>query len=121
MGSSPSLEHSAHSSFYRTRPLQALSSEKKAKKASFYWNGDRYFNGLVFAISNDRFSSFDSLLIELTRSFSDNVNLPQGVRTIYTRDCSQKVTSLDELLEGKRGRARLGRCSDCGLGSSPPR
>ena len=102
MGSSPSLEHSAHCSFYRTRTLQALSSEKKAKKARFYWNGDRYFNGLVFAISNDRFSSFDSLLIELTRSFSNHVNLPQGVRTIYTRDCSQKVTSLDELLEGRR-------------------
>ena len=126
MGSSPSLEHSAHCSFYRTRPLQALSSEKKAKKASFYWNGDRYFNGLVFAISNDPFSSFDSFLIELTSSFSDNVNLPQGVRTIYTRDCSQKVTSLDELLEGRRGGQGLAgavtvRCCDCGLGSSASR
>lgn len=103
MGSSSSLEHSAHCSFYRRRTLQALSSEKKAKKACFYWNGDRCFNGLVFAISNDLFSSFDSLLIELTRSFSDNVNLPQGVCTIYTLDCSRKVTSLDELLEGRMG------------------
>ncbi|XP_075808292.1 serine/threonine-protein kinase DCLK2-like isoform X1 [Microtus pennsylvanicus] len=101
MGSSPSLEHSAHCSFYRTRTLQALSFEKKAKKARFYRNGDRYFNGLFFAISNDSFSSFDSLLTELTLSFSDNVNLPQGVRTIYTIDCSRKVTSLDELLEGE--------------------
>ncbi|KAH0514757.1 Serine/threonine-protein kinase DCLK2 [Microtus ochrogaster] len=98
----PSLVHSAH-----TRTLQALSSEKKAKKACFYWNGDRYFNGLVFAISNGSFSSFDLLLIELTLSFSDDVNLPQGVRTIYTKDCSRKVTSLDELLEGRRGRQGL--------------
>ncbi|XP_066137152.1 serine/threonine-protein kinase DCLK2 isoform X2 [Saccopteryx bilineata] len=97
----PSPAHSAHCSFYRTRTLQALSSEKKAKKARFYRNGDRYFKGLVFAISSDRFRSFDALLVELTRSLSDNVNLPQGVRTIYTIDGSRKVTSLDELLEGE--------------------
>uniref|UniRef100_A0A8C9BY31 Serine/threonine-protein kinase DCLK2 n=1 Tax=Phocoena sinus TaxID=42100 RepID=A0A8C9BY31_PHOSS len=97
----PSPAHSAHCSFYRTRTLQALSSEKKAKKARFYRNGDRYFKGLVFAISGDRFRSFDALLMELTRSLSDNVNLPQGVRTIYTIDGSRKVTSLDELLEGE--------------------
>lgn len=98
----PSPAHSAHCSFYRTRTLQALSSEKKAKKARFYRNGDRYFKGLLFAISSDRFRSFDALLMELTRSLSDNVNLPQGVRTIYTIDGSRKVTSLDELLEGRR-------------------
>ncbi|XP_055975118.1 serine/threonine-protein kinase DCLK2 isoform X2 [Sorex fumeus] len=97
----PSPAHSAHCSFYRTRTLQALSSEKKAKKARFYRNGDRYFKGLLCAISSDRFRSFDALLIELTRSLSDNVNLPQGVRTIYTIDGSRKVTSLDELLEGE--------------------
>ncbi|XP_029412590.1 serine/threonine-protein kinase DCLK2 isoform X16 [Nannospalax galili] len=97
----PSPAHSAHCSFYRTRTLQALSSEKKAKKVRFYRNGDRYFKGLVFAISSDRFRSFDALLMELTRSLSDNVNLPQGVRTIYTIDGSRKVTSLEELLEGE--------------------
>ncbi|XP_009698689.1 PREDICTED: serine/threonine-protein kinase DCLK2, partial [Cariama cristata] len=81
--------------------LQALSSEKKARKARFYRNGDRYFKGLVYAISTDRFRSFDALLAELTRSLSDNVNLPQGVRTIYTIDGSKKLTSLDELVEGE--------------------
>ncbi|KAM9142373.1 serine/threonine-protein kinase DCLK2 isoform 3-T3 [Pangshura tecta] len=97
----PSPAHSAHCSFYRTRTLQALSSEKKAKKARFYRNGDRYFKGLVFAVSSDRFRSFDALLIELTRSLSDNVNLPQGVRTIYTIDGSRKLTNLEELVEGE--------------------
>ncbi|XP_065489671.1 serine/threonine-protein kinase DCLK2 isoform X1 [Caloenas nicobarica] len=97
----PSPAHSAHCSLYRTRTLQALSSEKKARKARFYRNGDRYFKGLVYAISTDRFRSFDALLVELTRSLSDNVNLPQGVRTIYTIDGSKKLTSLDELVEGE--------------------
>lgn len=97
----PSPTHSAHCSFYRTRTLQTLSSEKKAKKVRFYRNGDRYFKGIVYAISPDRFRSFEALLADLTRTLSDNVNLPQGVRTIYTIDGSKKISSLDQLVEGR--------------------
>ncbi|XP_071244582.1 serine/threonine-protein kinase DCLK2-like isoform X2 [Salvelinus alpinus] len=97
----PSPAHSAHCSFYRTRTLQSLTSEKKAKKVRFYRNGDKYFKGLVYAVSNDRFRSLDALLLELTRSLSDNVNLPQGVRSIYTVDGSKKISSLDELVQGE--------------------
>ncbi|XP_039546995.1 serine/threonine-protein kinase DCLK2 isoform X3 [Pimephales promelas] len=97
----PSPAHSAHCSFYRTRTLQSLTSEKKAKKVRFYRNGDKYFKGLVYAVSGDRFRSFDALLMELTRSLSDNVNLPQGVRSIYAIDGGKKITSMDELLEGE--------------------
>ncbi|KAM9399712.1 serine/threonine-protein kinase DCLK2 isoform 5-T5 [Salvelinus alpinus] len=97
----PSPAHSAHCSFYRTRTLQSLTSEKKAKKVRFYRNGDKYFKGLVYAVSNDRFRSLDALLMELTRSLSDNVNLPQGVRSIYTVDGSKKIIRLDELVEGE--------------------
>ncbi|KAG2456520.1 DCLK1 kinase, partial [Polypterus senegalus] len=97
----PSPTHSAHCSLYRTRTLQALSSEKKAKKVRFYRNGDRYFKGIVYAISPDRFRSFEALLADLTRSLSDNVNLPQGVRTIYALDGIRKITTLDQLIEGE--------------------
>ncbi|XP_030630789.1 serine/threonine-protein kinase DCLK2 [Chanos chanos] len=97
----PSPAHSANCSFYRTRTLQALSSEKRAKKVRFYRNGDRYFKGLVYAVSSDRFRSLDALLVELTRSLADNLHLPQGVRNIYTVDGTKKVTNLDELLEGE--------------------
>uniref|UniRef100_H3D102 Serine/threonine-protein kinase DCLK2 n=1 Tax=Tetraodon nigroviridis TaxID=99883 RepID=H3D102_TETNG len=84
-----------------TRTLQALTSEKKAKKVRFYRNGDRYFKGLVYAVSSDRFRSYDALLMELTRSLSDNLYLPQGVRTIYSVDGSKKIGSMDELVEGE--------------------
>ncbi|MEQ2185308.1 Serine/threonine-protein kinase dclk2 [Goodea atripinnis] len=97
----PSPAHSANCSYYRTRTLQALTSEKRAKKVRFYRNGDRYFKGLVYAVSSDRFRSFDALLMELTRSLADNLHLPQGVRAIYTIDGSKKITSMDELVEGK--------------------
>ncbi|KAM9426754.1 serine/threonine-protein kinase DCLK2-like [Pholidichthys leucotaenia] len=97
----PSPAHSANCSYYRTRTLQALTSEKRAKKVRFYRNGDRYFKGLVYAVSGDRFRSYDALLMELTRSLADNLHLPQGVRTIYTIDGSKKITSMDELVEGE--------------------
>ncbi|XP_078544932.1 neuronal migration protein doublecortin isoform X3 [Lissotriton helveticus] len=101
MNGLPSPTHSAHCSFYRTRTLQALSNEKKAKKVRFYRNGDRYFKGIVYAVSSDRFRSFDALLADLTRSLSDNINLPQGVRYIYTIDGINKICSMDELEEGE--------------------
>ncbi|XP_034024292.1 serine/threonine-protein kinase DCLK1-like isoform X2 [Thalassophryne amazonica] len=97
----PSPTHSAHCSLYRTRTLQALSSEKKAKKIRFYRNGDRYFKGIVYAISQERFRSLEALLADLTRSLSDNVNLPQGVRTLYSIDGTTKITSMDQLVEGE--------------------
>ncbi|XP_053728343.1 serine/threonine-protein kinase DCLK1-like isoform X1 [Synchiropus splendidus] len=97
----PSPTHSAHCSLYRTRTLQALISEKKAKKIRFYRNGDRYFQGIVYAISQERFRSLEALLADLTRSLSDNVNLPQGVRTIYSVDGSTRITSMDQLVEGE--------------------
>ncbi|KAJ8348534.1 hypothetical protein SKAU_G00271230 [Synaphobranchus kaupii] len=97
----PSPTHSAHCSFYRTRTLQALTNEKKAKKVRFYRNGDRYFKGIVYAVATDRFRTFDALLADLTRSLSDHINLPQGVRFIFTIDGAQKITSMDELEEGE--------------------
>ncbi|XP_037534214.1 serine/threonine-protein kinase DCLK1 [Nematolebias whitei] len=97
----PSPTHSAHCSLYRTRTLQALSSEKKAKKIRFYRNGDRYFKGIVYAISQERFGSLDALLADLTRCLSDNVNLPQGVRTIYSIDGTTRITTMDQLVEGE--------------------
>lgn len=97
----PSPTHSAHCSLYRTRTLQALSSEKKAKKIRFYRNGDRYFKGIVYAISQERFRSLEALLADLTRCLSDNVNLPQGVRTIYSIDGSEKISSMEQFLEGE--------------------
>uniref|UniRef100_A0A672GG56 Serine/threonine-protein kinase DCLK2 n=1 Tax=Salarias fasciatus TaxID=181472 RepID=A0A672GG56_SALFA len=100
MNGVPSPTHSAHCSLYRTRTLKTLSEGKRAKKVRFYRNGDRYFNGIVYAISADRFRTFDALLADLTRSLSDNVNLPQGVRTIYTLDGTKKITSIDHLVEG---------------------
>nr|XP_040037868.1 LOW QUALITY PROTEIN: serine/threonine-protein kinase DCLK2-like [Gasterosteus aculeatus aculeatus] len=91
----PSPAHSANCSYYRTRTLQALTSEKRAKKVRFYRNGDRYFKGLVYAVSGDRFRSYDALLMKLTRSLADNLApAAGGEEPSYTVDGGKKIFAL---------------------------
>ena len=96
-----SPSHSAHASLYRTSILK-ISADKKAKKVRFYRNGDRFFKGMIYAVSPERFRTFESLLAELTHSpLCDNVVLPNGVRHVFTLDGGRKVTSLDQLEDGE--------------------
>ena len=96
----PSPSHSAHNLLIRTS-LQKRTLEKKAKKVRFYRNGDRFFKGIVYAVSTERFRTFESLLADLTRTLSDKSHLPQGVRQILTIDGTRKITSLDMLDAGE--------------------
>lgn len=73
---------------------------RKAKRIRFLCNGDRFYKGVVMAVAPERYRSFDSLLTDLTRAFSGNINLPSGVRTVFTMD-GNKVLHLDELEDGK--------------------
>nr|CAB3236361.1 serine/threonine-protein kinase DCLK2 [Phallusia mammillata] len=100
-GSVRSPSHSAHTSLYRTRSLQRIADEKKAKKVRFYRNGDRFHQGLVYAISSARFRSFDFLLADLTHRLADKANLPQGVRVVFSIDGAKKINSLQELEQGE--------------------
>lgn len=96
----PSPAHSAHGILIRTS-LQRRTEEKAAKKVRFYRNGDRFFKGIVYAVSPERFRTFESLLADLTRTLSDQSHLPQGVRQILSLDGTHKIQSLDELEPGE--------------------
>ena len=67
----------------------------------FYRNGDRFFSGLTYAVSRDRYRTLDSLMSDLTDSpLGDKAVLPKGVRHIFSLDGSVKVTSVDQLVDG---------------------
>ena len=67
----------------------------------FYRNGDRFFKGMIYAVSPERFRTFESLLCELTNSpIGDKNAMPNGVRNIFSIDGSRKITTLDQLEEG---------------------
>lgn len=90
-----SPSHSSH----RTS-LQKLIQEKRAKKLRFFRNGDKFFKGLLYALSLERIRSFDALLEDLTRVLVDKVNLPKGVRFIFSIDGKEKILTLEQLNEG---------------------
>jgi doublecortin-like kinase 1/2 len=57
-----------------------VSENRRAKKVRFYRNGDRFFKGMVYAVSPERFRTFESLLAELTTSaICDKNAMPQGL------------------------------------------
>ncbi|XP_012219422.2 serine/threonine-protein kinase CG17528 isoform X1 [Linepithema humile] len=73
---------------------------KKAKRVRFFRNGDKYYTGVVMAVTPERYRSFDSLASDLTRALVSSVTLPNGVRSIYTMD-GRKVQSVSDLEDGK--------------------
>ncbi|XP_060064382.1 serine/threonine-protein kinase DCLK1-like [Ylistrum balloti] len=93
--------HSAHGSLIR-HSLMKVTDDKRAMKVRFYRNGDKFFKGIVYAVSCERFRTLDSLLVDLTDSpVCDRNVLPNGVRHIFSADGSHKVTRLDQLEEGE--------------------
>lgn len=93
--------HSAHANFFRASIMQ-ITPDKKAKKVRFYRNGDRFFNGMVYAVPQERFRTLESLMAELTDSpICDRTVLPKGVRHIFSMDGSRKISTLDQLEDGE--------------------
>ena len=82
----------------RSNLLGRVADGKRAKKVRFYRNGDRFFRGIIYAVSPERFRTFESLLVSLTASpLCDKNVLPNGVRHVFTVDGARRIVSLDEL------------------------
>ncbi|ELT89101.1 hypothetical protein CAPTEDRAFT_228781 [Capitella teleta] len=94
--------HSAHGNLYTRSSVMSFASDMKAKKVRFYRNGDRFFRGMIYAVSPERFRTFDALMAELTSSpLGDKTVLPQGVRHIFSLDGSRKIVDIDHIRDGE--------------------
>ena len=92
---------SASGSLIRSSMMQSQAA-KRAKKVRFYRNGDRFFRGMVIAVSPERFRTFESLMTDLTSSaVGDRKVLPNGVRHIFSLDGSAKILDLSQLEDGE--------------------
>lgn len=67
---------------------------KKSRRITFYKNGDRYFGGKTLTVAPNR--SLKELMTDLNRS----VDLPYGVRRLYTPVNGSEVYDIDELVDG---------------------
>lgn len=59
----------------------------RARRLRFLINGDKYFQGIHYALNTEKIRSFDSLLNDLTSILSlDHLKLCKGVRVIFDLD-----------------------------------
>ena len=63
------------------------------KIVTFMKNGDRFFEGVKVNVSSKNFRHWEVLLAELSRS----IDLPAGVRHIYTPETGRRITTLEQL------------------------
>ncbi|XP_065566070.1 serine/threonine-protein kinase DCLK1-like isoform X2 [Artemia franciscana] len=94
----PLLDQNSPTNAANRVPLTQISLEKKAKKIKFYRNGDKYFKGVVIAVSQEKYRTFDVLLSELNRAIGDSIHLTQGVRYVFSGE-GNRITSIDEFDE----------------------
>lgn len=78
-------------------PPLTKDATNKPKVVLFYKNGDRNFRGHHLTVTPRRFRNFDGLLSELTRV----TNLAQGARYVFTPTTGTRITSLEELVDGR--------------------
>ncbi|XP_069870739.1 doublecortin domain-containing protein 2C isoform X3 [Dipodomys merriami] len=79
-----------------TRGPYALVDTTPAKTILVYRNGDQFFVGRKFVFSRRRVANFEALLEQLT----EQVEVPFGVRRLYTPSRGHMVRELDALQAG---------------------
>ena len=85
-----------------TGTIYDRATQSKVKKIKLFRNGDRFYAGMNYAVSADRYKTLDSLLADLTSSpVCDKNVLPKGVRYLFSLDGGGRVESLENLTDGK--------------------
>ncbi|CAF1230696.1 unnamed protein product [Rotaria sp. Silwood1] len=97
----PEFSHSKHQ--YRKnirRPLARLTNDRSPRitqrKIILYRNGDRYSAGKQISITPQNYTKFRQLLQEL----SNTIDLPYGVRRLFTPQNGSEITNVNSLKDG---------------------
>lgn len=74
---------------------------RRPRKVKFFCNGDRYFKGKKVQFTPHRYLSFNDLLNDLTEKLLNKVQLPYGVRQIFTPVSGKRIHDIEELQDGE--------------------
>lgn len=95
------FNHATISQTHRDITDERYRDLRRARKVKFFCNGDRYFPGKRVYITPHRYLSFNDLLSDLTGKLPTTIQLPYGVRNIYTPVGGHKVRDIEELQDGQ--------------------
>ena len=73
---------------------------RRPRKIRLLCNGDSHFRGKRISILPHRYMAFNDLLTDLTNQLN-GVQLPYGVRHVYTPVGGTKVRDIDQLQDGQ--------------------
>lgn len=76
--------------------LSNSTSKARSRRVVFYKNGDKYFPGKVVTVTPSKHYSFRELMSDLNRS----VDLPYGVRRVYSPASGREIYDIEELVDG---------------------
>ncbi|KAK7482095.1 hypothetical protein BaRGS_00026679 [Batillaria attramentaria] len=74
---------------------------RRPRKVRFFVNGDRFFKGKKLYITPHRYYNFNDLLNDLTGKLPSSLNLPYGVRQIFTPVGGRRVSDIEDLQDGE--------------------
>ncbi|XP_012935782.1 neuronal migration protein doublecortin, partial [Aplysia californica] len=74
---------------------------RRPRKLKFFVNGDRYFRGKKIYVTPNRYYNFNDLLNDLTGKLPSNLNLPYGVRQIFTPVSGRRIFDIEDLSDGE--------------------
>ncbi|XP_076437219.1 serine/threonine-protein kinase DCLK3-like [Babylonia areolata] len=74
---------------------------RRPRKVRFFVNGDRFFKGKKLSITPQRYYNFNDLLNDLTGKLPSSLNLPYGVRQIFTPTRGRRVSDIEDLQDGE--------------------
>lgn len=96
---SPRTLQASHSPSQTLRDVTAdrYRNLRRPKRVVFFRNGERFFDGLHLRITPHRYLDFSHLLTDLTNKIPTYLNLPNGVRNIYTPVGGHRITDLEDL------------------------
>ena len=97
----PAFNPAAMAQGHRDMTDERYRDLRRPRKVKFFTNGDRYFKGKKVYITPHRYLGFNDLLNDLTGKLPNSMQLPYGVRQVFSPTSGRRIRDIEELKDGR--------------------